>query len=348
MARFPHLAALGRKVVSKMPHITENPYNYHAPIQDPRSFVGRSADLQLAREYIESKQSISFVGEPHCGLSSLLNHLTTQDFYVQCDISLCKLYFVHIDCSLFTDPLPLLTHLFAQLAPDRPMRTFTNWRTAFGRLIPVVESLPKTRVVLLLDDFEPMGASSLFVEFIDALRGLALRTDMTLITATHTELHKACHKDVVASPFCNIFRVRYVGAFSAEEASTLIQSMSALSGVDLSPYTDNITRLGGRFPYFLQMACSHYYEAITQGKELDHQAIAQRFTQEVLPEFQHIWQRLDTNEKNALFTLAKGQESLGDGYARLERKGYLADQRILSETFRDFVRNVADKMLIVS
>jgi eukaryotic-like serine/threonine-protein kinase len=331
-----------------MPYITENPYNYHAPVLDPRYFVGRSADLQFAREYIESKQYVSFVGEPHCGLSSLLNHLVTQDFAVQCDTSLCKLHFVHVDCSSFNDPLPLLTHLFAQLAPDQPVRKFPSWRNAFGRLIQVVESLPKTRVVLLFDDFEPMGASGLFVEFIDALRGLALRADMTLITATHTELYKACHKDVVASPFCNIFRVRYVGAFSIEEASTLIRCLSARSGADLAPYAENILKLGGRLPYFLQIACSHYYEAITQEKGLDHQAVAERFGQQVRPEFGRIWQRLEANEKGTLVALAKGQESMGDAYDHLERKGYVADQGILSETFRDFVRNAADGMPIVS
>jgi serine/threonine-protein kinase len=325
-----------------MAQANRNPYDYRLPVRDPEAFFGRSMHLQCACGGIARKEYISFVGEPHSGLTSLLNRLMAQRFHAQCESVAGPLQFIYVDCNLFDEPLPLVRYLLSQVAPDRPMPSGTNWRLAFGRFISALERLQNKRIVIVLDDFEHIGRSELFVDFIDSLRGLAVRVFMTLIVATHIELHRACHKDIASSPFPNIFKVQDVAPFTAEEFSEFLKTTSAASRAQLMPYADNILRLGGRWPYFLQMACAHYYDEVANRGEPDHEAIAERLKAEARPAFEGIWQRLDARAKAVLRDLLAGRSSCSDrSYAELTRWGYIVEGRIFSEPFGQFVRDAA-------
>jgi eukaryotic-like serine/threonine-protein kinase len=314
-----------------------NPYRYRAPIEDRGAFFGRVVQLEFAREHIGTKECVSFVGEPHSGLSSLLNRMIQPDFRQACEADAGALKFILVNCASFKDPLPFIAHIVVHLTPERPLPKLPNWRPAFTRLIGAVKGLEQTRVVILLDDFEHMGSSELFVDFCDAMRGLVISADITLITTTHKVLHKCCHADVAVSPFPNIFRAQYMGAFSAEEAHQLLTTTSANSGVDLVPYAEQLLELGGCFPYFLQMACWHYYEALTRGGMPDHAALAEQFMVEAGPEFARIWESLEAGEQKALRDLANGGQVAGNAYDDLEIKGYVMDGCVFSSAFRGFV-----------
>ena len=313
-----------------------NPYDYRSPIRVSDRFFGRSAQLDYCRETITKKACLSLVGESRCGLTSLLYRLLAQDFQELCEASAGHLVFIHVDCTSFDDPLPLVCYLLTQIIPDRPVPKLPNWRPAFGRLIAALDSLERERTVILFDDFEWIGANERFVEFTDRFRALTPRTDMTLITATHTELKRCCHKRIASSPFPNMFQVKYVGSFSQEEASAFLRATSAISGLDLLAYSEHILDLGGRLPYFLQMACWHYHEALAKGGEPDHKAIAEGFAREAHPDFDRIWERLDESRKKAIRGFLGGRP-LSKACKDLIDKGYIVDDHVFSSAFCSYV-----------
>ena len=312
-------------------------YDYKLPIADPRAFFGRSAQLQRGRETIERRACVSFVGEPGSGLTSLLNRFGAEDFREECEASAGSLRFIHVDCSQFDEPLPLVRHFLAQVVSDQPAPRRPNWRSAYGLLVRAIGSLEGERVVLLFDDFELIGSDGDFVDFVDSLRGLTQNADMTLVTATHTELKNCCHMDIVASPFPNLFQVEYLGSLSSEEVAELVETTSACSGVDLVPYSNHILELGGGLPYFLQMACWHYYQVIVRGAEPDHEAIAADFGREARDAFGRIWERLTEDEREVLRSLS-GSSSTGSFSESLARKGYVIEDRIFSSAFCSYVK----------
>jgi len=321
-----------------MSQASHNPYNYLAPIQDPKAFFGRGEQLRAVCEGVAQRKSISFVGAPRCGLSSLLNRLVALPFHAECEALAGPLQFIHVDCKQFDDPLPLLRYLLAQVAPGRPVPGVPNWRLLPRLFRSALDRMQGKRVVILFDDFEHIGRSKLFVEFIDHLRGVAIEVNMSLITATHELLYKVCHKDIASSPFPNIFAVKKVGPFTQVECAQFLRATSATSGIALAPYAEQILKLGGRWPY-----CSHYYQAVAGGAKPDHEAIAMRFVSEAMPHFGHIWQGLEAGEKSILRDLASGEYPPDHRLDDLAEKGYILIEdkapKMFSEAFGRFVRD---------
>lgn len=306
----------------------------------PNTFIGRLDQLHVAREAISGRACISFVGIPKAGLTSLLRRLMAEDFRAECQQSGAHLAFVYVDCSQYPDPLTLMRYILGQIVPDRPAPNLPNWRLVCGRFITTVKSLLPMRIVLLFDDFELMGSNEAFADFFDSLRGLAIEANMTLITATHTELHRCCHMRLSASPFPNIFKVQYLGPLSQSEALDFIRVAAADMMAALEPHTEQILNLGGRFPHYLGLACAYYQQVLAQGDAPDTQSMAARLCDESRPEFDRIWQGLDDNEKRALVSLAHGARVV-DVDLSLVRKGYVSEGGVFSLAFRDYVGQAA-------
>ena len=305
----------------------------------PNIFIGRSDQLHVAREAISGRACISFVGIPKAGLTFLLRRLMAEDFRAECQQSGARLAFVYVDCSQYPDPLALMRYVLSQVVPDRPAPNLPNWRLLCGRFITTVKSLLPMRLVLLFDDFELMGSNEVFADFFDSLRGLAIEANMTLITTTHTELHRCCHMRLSASPFPNIFKVQYLGPLSQSEALDFIRA-AADTAAAIEPRAEEILNLGGRFPHYLGLACAHYQQALAQGDTLDVQSMAARLRDESRLEFDRIWQGLDDDEKHVLASLARGARVV-DVDLSLVRKGYVSEGGVFSLAFRDYVSQTA-------
>ena len=323
--------------------MADNPYSYRSPIVDPDAFYGRSAELERAIEFIQNKACLSFVGEPKIGLTSLLLYMTSDAFRVQCEPQVGSLSFVYIDCVQVHDPLDIIVRIMGEVAPEMPVPKTPNWRNLQGRLIRTLGSLrqqDERRAVILFDDFESLGSRREAFEFLESLRALAQSmAETTLITATRTLLKDCCHADVLASPFPNIFRPEYVEAFSRDEALAFITATSSRSGVDLTPHAETILKLAGTFPYFMQMACSHFYQALQEGHCPDD-GVAKVFAEEARPDFDRIWQRLTAERKRTLRALADGKAS-ADLDHLLVSKGYVCEGRVFSSAFGRYIQTVS-------
>ena len=314
-----------------------NPYNYSAPIVDPAEYCGRQAELDRAYEFVSKKACLSFVGEPRIGLTSLLRHLSSETFGDRCESAIGPLRFIYVDCTTLDGPLAVITHILTEMAPDRSVPAVSSWRALQGRLVRTLRG-PEwhdRRAVILFDNFEGLGSQQGAVDFLESLRGLAEAAEMMLVTATHTELKNCCHDDVVRSPFCNIFLTEYVGLLTHDELHEFLARTSAQSGVDISPYVESILSFSGGYPFFMQMACWHYYERATQGLESEAD-IVDRFTTEAAPVFGEMWQRLGVSEKTVLRSVGSGDASVDVPQGLVDR-GYVVDNKLFSCAFREYI-----------
>ncbi|MBC7237286.1 MAG: ATP-binding protein [Chloroflexi bacterium] len=316
----------------------QNPYCYTQPIENTGLFVGRSAQIVRCCELIDKEACLSFVGGPSSGLTSLLKRALAPDICQSCAEPAESLRFVYLDCSSFPDPLDLVRRLLQELAPDQAPPRVPRWQPAFGQLIRAMEALRAkgTRAVLLLDDFEEIGANEKYIEFLDRFRGLTNHARMSLITATHTQLKSCCHMSIAESPFPNMFSVEYVGAFTEQEAQEFIAATSAMSGLDLTPYAEEIFALSGRMPYLMQMACWRYYQLLAERQRPDYQDVEAFIVQEAASTFDRVWAGLTDEERQVLSGLSKG-EAVPTAKSELVAKGYVAGERICSSALARYV-----------
>jgi len=199
-----------------------------------------------------------------------------------------------------------------------------------------------------MDEFELITRNKNFEEdFFSFLRSLANSFRVAYITSSRDELQQMCHnQDISDSPFFNIFSNLPLRPFSLGEAMELIIGPSKQEGVPLEPFAEEIINLAGLFPFFLQIACSNYFEyfADDQGAEPNFQQIKNNFMEEALPHYNFVWERFDGVERENLSRIALGKEIstkyqyVNDG---LIRRGYLVETnvgvKLYSDAFKSFL-----------
>jgi hypothetical protein len=82
---------------------------------------------------------------------------------------------------------------------------------------------------------------------------------MTLITATHTVLHRCCQCDSRLT-LSQIFKVQYLGPLSQSEALDFLSARCRDMRQALVPHAEKILYLGGRFP-ILGLVATYYLQA---------------------------------------------------------------------------------------
>ncbi|MFN2251396.1 MAG: winged helix-turn-helix domain-containing protein [Anaerolineae bacterium] len=332
---------------------SRNPFVLGKPIKDPADFYGREHELRELFESVVNMQPVAMVGEHRCGNTSILYQMldpTVQQQYLPAG-STDDLLFVFVN---------------AQLAAEGPEAFHRRVARALKRADPdagvdfddvidnfwiedYLEDLADRdkRLVLLLDEFEVLA--SFPASFWEWFRGLITEYDMSIVAATRVELGEFRDEWGSGSPFFNMFRSIYIGAFSPGDVDALLTDAAAESGVDFTPVRTAIDELAGRFPYYVQVAGALFYEALRRGFEhgSDEQvtAVAREFRSRTEPHFEDIWAKLPDSERDALVWLAVGavpdaRESLTFAQAlpSLERRGYVVDDRIFSAVFADYVR----------
>jgi len=134
----------------------------------------------------------------------------------------------------------------------------------FDSLRAVLENFRRDgrKLVVLFDEFDAITTNQAFdLEFYSFLRSIANNYDVAYVTSSARDLQELCHTQLIAdSPFFNIFTNVFLRSFTRKEAFELITKPSAGAGVPLEGYGRRITEIAGYFPYFLQIACSAYFD----------------------------------------------------------------------------------------
>ena len=323
----------------------ENPYYYGGPLNDPADFFGREEQLQSVFERLNKGGSTSLVGERRSGKTSLLYYLMTDTAHRLYSVGSQDLVFVYMNPELkIRDPAGFYRDLLEALAEQVPsLAEDARGEVAEREVQTALKRLAPRRLVLLMDEFQDFTSIGDFSsEFFRFLRGLAGSYGVCYVTATMEELSECCPDEVVSSPFPNIFAALRLGSWTESEFERFLAETSARSRAPIPAHKNEIRKLGGRFPFFVQIACHFYFDAWRRHAEItaqDHLATQRSFADEAKAHLERMWKRhLTVSEKAALISMAHGRECADHPALRvLQQKGYVLDGHIFSSALNDFI-----------
>src|SRR5262249_16250660 len=331
-----------------------NPYLNRTAIKDDRGFFGRGRELATIFSRIDAgePQSVSIVGERRIGKSSLLRAVHRRKHLLLRRPD--EFVFAYLD--LHEKVHGGTSHFFAALIEEIAV---SLQDTQLSKITPSYENIRSLvarvdraglKLVLILDEFEAVTQNHNFtVEFFSFLRSFPNNYSVSFIVSSAREIQELCHsKEVAGSPFFNIFHKLNLGSFTSEEAAQLIAEPSVAAGYALEPYAPAILRMGGCFPFFLQLVCCTFFESHNEssGKaEPDLNHIWAKFHEQALGHFIYVWDHLNERERMTCIKIS-AREELNEQdrsfVGALIRRGYVQQQasgaRLFSDVFDEFVK----------
>ena len=338
-----------------------NPYLNRVMIQNPSHFYGRRRELSriFSRIGVERPQSVSLVGERRIGKSSLLFQVSVpevQDKYLSdASSDASSLIVIFLDFQqmrniTLEDFFAALSGQIRRVNPEIAGPESTGYR-AFKQVQERLSERNK-RLVLLFDEFDAITLNPVFDrDFYAFLRSVANNSAVAYVTSSKTEIQRLCHSSSVAdSPFFNIFSTLRLRPFDSKEARELITIPSRAAGIPLEPYAEDILALSGYFPFYIQIACSVYFDWLEEnpGSEPIRPEIESRFLEEASPHFEYFWGQSQPEYRRAMRSLIAGEQPRQeeeDICRSLMREGYVIEEgqrfRIFSRVFSNHVRDLS-------
>jgi serine/threonine-protein kinase len=330
-----------------------NPYLNRVAIKDPKQFFGRTKEVSKIFSRVGSSrpQSISVVGERRIGKSSLLYFINHPEIRARFLDRTASYAFAFIDLQqkrrlTLTE---FFKELFALLAKEVSDDSLNELDPTFDSVRGVLENFRREgrKLIVLFDEFDAITTNRAFdLEFYSFLRSIANNYDVAYVTSSARDLQELCHTQLIAdSPFFNIFTNVFLRAFTRKEAMDLIVKPSAEAGLSLEGYARRIIETAGYFPYFLQIACSAYFDHLleNQGK-LDREEVEATFLDEAKGQFRFIWDHMGEGQRRAIRSfnedgrVEKEQDHI---YQDLKRAGYFIEDdrgpRIFSTLFSSVI-----------
>lgn len=332
-----------------------NPYLDRVAIRDTARFFGRKREVSriFSRFGAARPQSVSVVGERRIGKSSLLNYIAAPEVRGRMLEDVGRYVFIKMDFQERRQ-LSLEEFLREMILLMQSAADFSGILTPdFEGVRAAVASLQKKgkKIIILFDEFDVVTSNPHFgEEFFSFFRSLANNYDLAYLTSSRRDLQELCHTTKIAdSPFFNIFSTLNLGGFTADEALQLINVPSMRAGIPLDPFAGEILDMAGDFPFFIQIACSAFYEHLTLGDgAVDPAQVRESFREEVTPHFNYLWEHFSKEERGVLDSVRRGEPvhpSSGYLLKKLERGGYLfaRDGRpaVFSSVFGEFMEEKA-------
>jgi serine/threonine protein kinase len=332
-----------------------NPYLNRVMIKNPDDFFGRDREIRKIYSRLDAPhpQSISIVGDRRIGKSSLLNFIYHRRNRRQFMQNAASAIFVYLDFQTRVDfDVPkFVGFLLSVLSYDNTsLGTRPGAEPSLDQLQEVVQYVHERgkRIIILMDEFEVITRNERFgASFFSFLRSLANSYLVAYVTSSRNDLQLMCHnQDISDSPFFNIFSNLPLRPLRPPEALALVGEPSAREGVPLKPHAEQLIELAGRFPMFLQIACSGAFEQLADDPDAapDWAEIATTFAEEVRPHYTFLWESLEANEREVLTCIVGGKpvdRKHGFVVEKLVRRGYLNEeegsQTVFCRSFGDFV-----------
>lgn len=327
-----------------------NPYVYREPLKGRAGFYNRVSELTriISRSAADGPQSVSVVGPPRTGKTSLINYLCDPAQRAQ-DLDDPSRY-VYLCLYLKDEP------------PGSPEAFFARMQAALqgsgqGAMEPtsegfraLVEQLMQEgrKLVLFLDDFDQVTLHQGFpLDFFSFMRAIANSNDVGYVTTSYAPLQQLCYTPAIGeSPFFNIFTTVNLEAFKPEEALRLVEGPAREVGSPFGQEVDWILELGGASPYLLQLSAWIAFEERARGR-LDKELLAARAFGEAHEYLELIWEKHFPRAQLAVLSaLATGkaidrrhQHAVGTlerrGYLRQNGEGYLFTSALVERFVRE-------------
>jgi len=332
-----------------------NPYLNRVMIPHPSMFFGRNAVVKriTSRICAGRPQSVSIVGERRIGKSSLLNYLRNPQtrLLLMEDAERTICLFIDFQQLRTIDEGQFLQLIYGELKKTLKDQIELELSPDNDGMRFLCEQITQAdyKLVMLFDEFESVTKNErVGAQFYSFLRSLANNYTVAFITASGRNLKDMCVSHEIAdSPFFNIFSVQHLGLFRRSTAEKLIAEPSAAAGIALQPVSSQILACGGLYPFFLQMACSAWFEYL-ESEQLQAQEfkgvttpreVLDIFREEAEPHFEYVLETLPKEEIQALKAVLAGKAPDPTAAESLERKGYL--QPAEGETFQPFSQEFA-------
>lgn len=284
-----------------------NPYFNLAIIRSPDMFFGRTQLLRRFYEAIFNRQSVSLLGARHIGKSSFLWCVAMPEVQSRFPYDLSRHLFVFLDLREYLRKT--VEDFFHSVSKEMitqgakaglTLRAEGKGQDEFSSILDQIaehDFFP----VLLLDGFDRVTRNEHFgPEFFWFLRAQASVGLVSYVTASIKPLYEVCHRDIVGSPFFNIFYAYTLQALTPEEAHALVTLPAERAALS---FTDNevalILKLAGSHPFFIQRVCHILYEEKLQcdGGEVNEQRIKNLAYRELQPRFKSIWEELSETQQ---------------------------------------------------
>ncbi len=292
-----------------------NPYVSRGPVRNADMFFGRKNELLEIANFLGGDQSVSLVGPRKIGKTSLLFHLLRPEIARELGIGEGRLE-CYLDCEALGEESPagvfqqFAAELSAELesggAPEEPelrKACAAPTRLAFESAVRAL-NWRGLRIVIILDEFERLSANSrLDVHFFNALRSLAGRFQLAFVTASASPLidltYSSRSREILSSPFFNIFAPLDIGLLPDTDALDLIQTPADRSGRPFPPDVQKLLhRLAGGHPLILQVACFHAFYQPENPAGIEAQT-----AHEMQSHFEYTWRNLTESEQRVLLAV---------------------------------------------
>jgi tRNA A-37 threonylcarbamoyl transferase component Bud32 len=333
--------------------VLRNPYLNRVAIKNPAEFFGRSREVAkiFSRISASRPQSISVVGERRIGKSSLLyfiSHPEVRARYLDRPETYAVVL-VDLQQKRRLTVAEFFRELFAVAAKEIQDKSLMALDPTFDSVRALLETFRRDgrKLIVLFDEFDAITANRAFdLEFYSFLRSIANNYDVAYVTSSARDLQELCRSQLIAdSPFFNIFTNVFLRTFSRSEALDLIKRPSANSGLPLDGYARRITEIGGHFPYFLQIACSAYFDHLLDNEgRLQREEVEATFLDEAKGQFRFIWDHMTESSRRCIRGfLANGRvdKEQEHTYEDLKRSGYFIEDsrgpRVFSTLFASVV-----------
>lgn len=293
-----------------MQNTPANPYQNLTVVRDANMFIGRIDSLRRLYSAMVKQQCISLVGSRHIGKSSLLTCMLLPEIQEQFGHDLRHHIFVPLDLrkyrkttsEFFFDSVSKQIQAQCQEHQDITLGS-RKGIDAFSFALKQVTN-KGYKLVLIMDAFDHIAHNNLLdIDFFSYLRAEAQLTGVSYITASINSLYDICRRDVLASPFFNIFDLLNIGPLAQSEAQELITKPSQRVGC---PFTEAeqqwILSLAGRHPFFIQRICHILIEEKCQIEisPLDLQRVEELACAELRPHFITLLEALPAHEQKQL------------------------------------------------
>lgn len=315
-----------------------NPYLNRVAIRDAHQFFGRKRELGkiFSRVGAARPQSVSVVGPRRIGKSSLLRYIDDPKIRKLFLESPDQYVFFYMDLQQRRDigPPEFFKGFFSLLRREIPDSRVLG-RAAGQDFESIRDALEWVhsrgyKVVVLFDEFDAITANERFtLDFYSFLRSLANNFNVAYVTSSNRDLQELCHADKIAdSPFFNIFTNVYLRTFTEREALDLITQPSAEAGYPLAPHAGQIFEMAGRFPFYLQIACSVLFDQLQEYNEVKVAEAHEAFLEEARVHFQYSWDHFSRDEQLVLELVAGGQPvgiEESHVFQELKKGGYIEE-----------------------
>lgn len=315
-----------------------NPYHIHTPISDPGMFFGPSSVLRQTFSDLANQQSISLVGLRHSGKTSLLHWMRQPILQTRFGFDLNRHLFVYLDIRKWLRKS--CDHFFEIVSEEiiaasrGHLALASTSKPGEDRFSMVLEQVKGGgfHTVLQLDAFDDITRNETFDPlFFMFLRAMASAGLVSYVTASIAPLNQIAHPAIQSSPFFNIFVPCFMEPLTPQEARDLVVIPSLQANCSLEAEVGWILRYAGYHPFFIQSVCYYCLKEKFQqsGGKVNSEKVLNLAYRDLSPHFEYLWEKLDTDQKEALKEEAQHKEAAERQMPELSE----------SSLFRKFVRD---------